>query len=122
MHIRAQLQQPGTLVVTVHPRGVTWIDGELALGPQLLQRLSFEAEKTDMQPELVLFYPRAGEMAMSQFRDFEHMIRRFEFREVRHVWGGKGWEGLGPAADPDTGTSANNTAAIDERTIRMAAI
>jgi len=101
--VRAKLQAEGTLVVTVHSRGITWIDGELALGPALLQRLSLEAEKTDMQPAVVIFYPQADKTSLGQFQSFERMMRRFEFREVRHVWGGPGWEGLGPPADTAEG-------------------
>jgi hypothetical protein len=52
--VRKAQQAPGRAVVTVHPHLVTWIDGELAVGPDLMFRLMKMREQGCKQVVLVV--------------------------------------------------------------------
>jgi hypothetical protein len=105
--VRAKLQTDDRLVITIHPMGFTWVNGEIAMLSDLLPALHREREKRGGTLKVVLFFAEAEKTPFGRFQRMEQLMRGMGIEDVTTVYGGPGFEGLGPR--PDTKTTPGSS-------------
>jgi len=96
--LRARLQAPDRLVLTVHPHGITWVDGELTVGPDLIMRLQSARTADPPKTRVAIIIADGNATPIDAWQGFVQMCQQmgYEDDKIDLVFGGAGFEGLRP--------------------------